>query len=141
LASLIAVSVLVAGCGKGGSTASSPSASSPPAPAQSQGAAQGGGTYQWPSQMPPDVPRFTYGTINFSQNDYAVMGTLQAVFINTTQDAFSKYQSDLKKAGWDVSLPNNTNIVAYKGQREVNVMFMNTNDNGLRVALTYYPHQ
>jgi hypothetical protein len=64
---------------------------------------------------------------------------MQAVFINATQDSFSKYQSDLKNEGWTVSSDNSTEVEAYKGRREVLSMFINTADSGLRVTVTYYP--
>ncbi len=139
LASLILIGIMVAGC-RSGSNGGSQTPGAPAAPAQSlgQGAAQTGGAVQWPSQMPPDVPRFNYGTIIYSSNN-VFGGNMQAVFINATQDSFSKYQSDLKNEGWTVSSDNSTEVEAYKGRREVLSMFINTADSGLRVTVTYYP--
>jgi len=140
LVSLILVGVMVAGCSKGSSTSSSPAASSPAAPAQSQGAVQAGA--QWPSQMPPDVPKFTYGTITGSSNN--VMGSIQATFTNVTPDAFDKYQNDLKNAGWTISnaqqSANGFEIDAAKAPRGVVAMFIASKSEGLKGAVTYNDH-
>jgi hypothetical protein len=107
-----------------------------------QDTAQAGGTIQWPSQMPPDVPRFTYGTITGSSNN--VMGSIQAAFANVTPDVFDKYQSDLKKAGWTISNATQSadgfEIDAAKAPRGVVAMFITSKNNGLKGAVTYNDH-
>jgi hypothetical protein len=132
LASLILVGIMVAGCNKGGSISSSPSA-----PAQNQNGGSAANTNQgaaqasqWPSQMPPDVPKFTYGTITgFGSTSNSIV-----VFINNASpDSFDKYQSDLKNAGWTIketSQINGYGINAAKGERRVTVTFGSNSSSG-----------
>jgi hypothetical protein len=78
------------------------------------GGLQMGSTDQWPSQIPPDVPRFTYGKIFFAGSK-TVVATEQAtgerpgqgiimMFNSVPLDAFEKYQNDLKNAGWTIGM-------------------------------------
>ena len=109
---------------------------------QNNGGATGSGTIQWPSMMPTDVPQFTYGTITGSSNN--IMGSIQAAFENVTPDAFDKYQSDLKNAGWTISNATQSadgfEIDATKAPRGVVAMFITSKDNGLKGAVTYNDH-
>ena len=97
---------------------------------------------QWPSAMPADVPVFTYGTITGSNNN--VMGNVQGAYNNVPAEAFTKYQSDLKSAGWTVTVANQTaygfEIDATKGVRTVVAMFINSKSTGLTGAVTYNGH-
>ncbi len=109
----------------------------------SNGGAAGSGSIQWPSKMPLDVPRFPYGTITGANNN--VMGSIQATFENVTSDAFDKYQSDLKSAGWVItnasqSADGSGEIDASKAPHRVVVMFLPSKNNGIKVAITYYDH-
>jgi hypothetical protein len=97
---------------------------------------------QWPSKMPTDVPQFTYGTIIGSNND--VMGSVQAAYKNVSTDAFTKYQADLKAAGWTITNATQSadgfEIDAAKAPRGVVVMFINSKSDGLKGAITYNDH-
>lgn len=96
---LLGISLVATGCSRSASTA----AKMPSLPAV-QGS-QSSASAQWPSKMPSDVPKFTYGTITASSND-VYGGNVQATFADVTSDAFEKYQNDLKKAGWTISTAN-----------------------------------
>jgi hypothetical protein len=103
-------------------------------------AAVGTSSIQWPSKMPQDVPQFTYGTIAGSNND--VMGSVQASFNKVTPDAFTKYQNDLKSAGWAItnatqSADGSGEIDAAKAPRGIVVLFIPSKNNGLRAVITY----
>ena len=113
-----------------------------PAVAPTSPSAAKSGSIQWPSKMPADVPLFTYGTITSSSND--IMGNIQASYNNVTADAFSKYQSDLKNAGWTISNANQSasgfEIDAAKAPRGVVAMFITSKTTGLTGAVTYNDH-
>jgi flagellar basal body-associated protein FliL len=141
----ISIVLLVAGCGIKASTinakagpvvGSTPVVTSEskaqPQPSQNSG-------IQWPSAMPADVPQFTYGTITGANNN--VMGKVQATFSNVSSDAFNKYQSDLKDAGWKITsaAPDQSEIDAAKSSHSIVLMFLNSAKNGLKVTLTYNP--
>ena len=100
------------------------------------------GNIQWPSAMPADVPVFTYGTITGSNNN--VMGNVQGAYNNVPAEAFTKYQSDLKSAGWTITVANQSaygfEIDASKGVRTVVAMFINSKSTGLTGAVTYNGH-
>jgi hypothetical protein len=129
LALLVVVGILVAGCGKSGSPAATVNTG--------PGIVHTGG--QWPSQMPPDVPKFNYGTIGAA---VAIPGNSVAVGIeNATPDAFVKYQSDLKNAGWtigmNVQLANSFMINATKGKSRISVNLDNSGGKGYKGMITY----
>ena len=109
---------------------------------QNTGTATGSSNIQWPSAMPADVPVFTYGTITGSSND--ILGSIQAAYENVTTDAFDKYQSDLKNAGWTIS---NATQSAYGFEIDATItphtvvaMFVMSKNNGLTGAVTYTAH-
>jgi hypothetical protein len=109
---------------------------------QNNGGGTGSGNIQWPSAMPADVPVFTYGTITGANND--ILGSVQATFENVTSDAFDKYQSDLKNAGWTISNATQSaygfEIDATIAPRTVVAMFITSKNNGLTGAVTYTAH-
>ena len=142
----LALSLAVAGCG---TSANNSSGNAPENTtggqaqvSQINGGVTGSGAIQWPSKMPPDVPKFTYGTITGSNNN--VMGSVQAAFANVTPDAFDKYQSDLKNAGWTISNATQSadgfEIDAAKAPRGVVAMFIASKSEGLKGAVTYNDH-
>jgi hypothetical protein len=93
--------------------------------------------------MPSDVPRFTYGTLTGSSND-VYGGGVQAAFDDVSADAFTKYQNDLRSAGWTISNATQSaagfEIDATKAPRGVVAMFVNSKTHGLRGAVTYNDH-
>jgi len=72
------------------------------------------------------------------------MGNIQATYENVTPDAFEKYQSDLKNAGWTITNATQSasgfEIDAAKSPRGVVAMFITSKDNGLKGAVTYNDH-
>ena len=109
---------------------------------QNNGGVTGTGNIQWPSAMPTDVPVFTYGTITGASND--ILGSIQAAYESVTSDAFDKYQSDLKNAGWTISNATKSaygfEIDATIAPRTVVAMFATSKSNGLTGAVTYNAH-
>jgi hypothetical protein len=110
--------------------------------AQNSGSGTGSSSIQWPSAMPTDVPVFTYGTITGSNNN--IMGNIQGAFDNVPAEAFTNYQSDLKTAGWTITVATQSTdgfeIDASKGARTVVAMFVSTQKTGLTGAVTYNGH-
>ncbi|MGA2112968.1 MAG: hypothetical protein ABSG98_12620 [Anaerolineales bacterium] len=106
---------------------------------QSSAGAAGNGTISWPSEMPADVPQFSYGTITASSNN--VMGHIQATFRNVPADAYDKYQSDLKNAGWTITNATQSadgfEIDAAKAPRTVVALFIASKSGGFKGAVTY----
>ena len=118
LTALMLVVMMVSGCGNSGSTARDTTNTG-------HGTSQGG---QWPSQMPPDVPKFSYGTITSSN---VVGPNIMVFYSNVTPDFYDKYQSDLKNAGWTITsvamYKANNILIATKGRRQVDVEFSKHN--------------
>ena len=141
---VLALSLTVVGCGKQASLATAPEATIAVQIQATLVSAQSTASndVQWPSKMPADVPQFTYGTITGSSND--IMGSIQAAYNNVTADAFTKYQADLKAAGWTISNAtqsvNGFEIDAAKAPRGVVAMFITSKKNGLTGAVTYNDH-
>ena len=135
------LSLAVVGCGNQGSqaTATGNTTVGQVLVTQTNAGVTASGNFQWPSKMPTDVPQFTYGTITGSSND--IMTNIQATYENVTADAFDKYQSDLKKAGWTISNATQSaygfEIDAAKAPRGVVAMFVSSKNNGLTGAVTY----
>jgi hypothetical protein len=87
--------------------------------------------------MPPDVPKFTYGTIT---GFGSTSGSVEVGINNATPDSFEKYQSDLKNAGWTIletSQISGYGIAAAKGKRGVNVSFGLNSSNELSGQVIY----
>ena len=115
----------------------------PQAPvAQNMVAGAGSGSIQWPSAMPTDVPVFTYGTITGSNNN--IMGNVQGAFDNVPAEAFTSYQTNLKTAGWTITVATQSasgfEIDASKGARSLVAMFYASQKTGLTGAVTYNGH-
>jgi len=70
-----------------------------------------GSSSTWPDTMPSDVPKFSYGKINYSTAD-KTNKTWSVGFETVATDAYSKYTSALKSAGWTVT--NETDLGAIK---------------------------
>ena len=120
-----------------------PASAATQAPVSQNTVGTGSSNVQWPSQMPADVPVFTYGTITGSSNN--IMGNIQGAFDNVSADAFTKYQSDLKNAGWTITVANQSasgfEIDATKTGRTVVAMFISTKKTGLTGAVTFHTGQ
>ena len=138
-ATLCCVSVVMSvGCGK----RPPPPAARPNNAGEKNQVSQGGENFQWPAKMPADVPKFTFGTITGASDN--IMGNVQAAYKNVPADAFDKYQSDLKGAGWTIAnarqTPDGFEIDAAKGKRGVVAMFIASKNDGLKGAVTYNDH-
>ena len=150
---LFAIFVIAAAFLSACGSAATPTATVPSAPTtaatqaqdgqnNNNGEATGNGSIQWPSAMPTDVPKFTYGTITGANN--AILGNVQAAYENVTPDIFDKYQSDLKNAGWTISNATQSafgfEIDATIAPRTVVAMFVTSKGKGLTGAVTYNAH-
>ena len=71
-------------------------------------------TARWPSEIPPDVPKFTYGRITSFAGNRCYM---QVRIADPTADCFDNYQRDLKKAGWEI-------VAASHSANPENIMIM-----------------
>lgn len=108
----------------------------------SQGTFQAGGTYQWPSAMPSDVPQFSYGKItSVIQDNSSSNQGVEVGFNNVTPDAFDKYKNDLQNAGWTVDNTTQTTdgflVGATKGKRTVLASFSSDGNNTFSGAVVY----
>lgn len=59
---------------------------------------------EWPSDLPGDVPPFTYGTVErvTRAEDTAKNTTAYSIYLrDVSDDAFAKYEAELKAAGWE----------------------------------------
>jgi len=86
----------------------------------------------WPSQIPPAVPKFTYGRITFFAGNRCYM---QVRIADPTADCFEKYQGDLKKAGWEIvaashsANPENIMIMAHNRTSSINLQLFPNDKN------------
>ncbi len=70
-----------------------------------QGTIKAGATYDWPSGMPSDVPEFKYGSISSVIESTTEAGTSYTVtFEEVAADSFAKYRDDLEDKGWTMQL-------------------------------------
>ena len=88
-------------------------------------------------KMPPEVPKFIYGTIiECKVSAYQIALKVE----KATPDSFNKYQSDLKNAGWTIATASQSNgtmiIQATKGQNTIEVNLSNS-DSGLNGSIVY----
>ncbi len=66
-----------------------------------QGSIKIGATYDWPAAIPSDVPEFKYGTVTGVMESATETGTSYTVtFEEIAADSFEKYRSDLEDNGW-----------------------------------------
>jgi len=69
-----------------------------------QGSMEVGGTQTWPSKMPSDVPKLTYGRITGVSETNTPKGLSIFVAIGGISPAeFDKYQGMLEGAGWKIA--------------------------------------
>jgi hypothetical protein len=155
LAMLVITVFLIAGCGRSTTSSNSPA---PQTQSQTQAELQsqvqallqkqraGQTSARWPSEMPPDVPVFTYGTITASSNNVNGAGAIQAVFDNVDPGAFDKYRNDLKKAGWTINdsqrSANGFEIDAEKNSRSLTTIMvanMTVPGKGISGAVALWP--
>jgi hypothetical protein len=119
------------------------------------GGLQMGNTDQWPSQIPPDVPRFTSGKI-FFDGTKTVVATGQAtgerpgqgimmMFNSVPSDSFEKYQNDLKNAGWTIGIATQNAggfmFAASRGRQAIMATFEPTGKKEFSGEITYIQGQ
>ncbi|MGD0153745.1 MAG: hypothetical protein ABSC17_08310 [Thermacetogeniaceae bacterium] len=107
-----------------------------------QGTYQAGSTYEWPSTMPSDVPKFSYGKItSVIQSNTATGKGISVGIENAAPDAFDKYKNDLQNAGWTIETTSQSTsgllISASKDKRTVMASFSSSSDKGLSGAVIY----
>lgn len=107
-----------------------------------EGTYKAGSTYEWPSQIPADVPKFSYGKIITVTESSTVQGNSVFVGINEVKDdAYDKYKSALESAGWKINLTNRSNdgflITATKDKQNVIASFSNKSEKGVSGGVTY----
>lgn len=107
-----------------------------------QGTFQAGSIYEWPAQIPSDVPKFSYGKIiSVVQNNTADSKGISVGIENATGDAFDNYKGDLQNAGWSIETTSQSKdvfvISATKEKRSVVATFNNSGDKGLMGAVIY----
>lgn len=107
-----------------------------------EGSFKVGGTYEWPSQIPADVPKFTEGNIVSVMENTTPDG--KSVFVgieNVKIDVFDKYKSELEGSGWSISMTSKSEtgflISAQKEKKNVSISFSGSSDGGYSGGVTY----
>lgn len=93
-----------------------------------------GKTAQWPSDMPPDVPKFPAGTVVMSTN---VNNSWTVILKNITKGDVEKYVAELQKNGWQAAddvkfLVEMTEME--KGAYRINVVY-DASSNGVSITV------
>ncbi|MCJ7740217.1 hypothetical protein MUP32_02785 [Candidatus Microgenomates bacterium] len=94
-----------------------------------------GNTAQWPSDMPPDVPKFPAGNVVMSTN---VNNSWTVILKNVTKENVEKYVSELQKIGWQAD--NEVNIMVEltqmkKGAYRLNLAY-DASSNGVSLTVS-----
>ncbi len=98
-------------------------------------------TNEWPADMFPEVPRFTYGVVeNVSKGDEGGMKKFN-VFLKEVEDgAFEKYDADIRAAGWGSQSTTQTDeggmISAQKGNMALQLMYDSRDRTAIVIAYT-----
>jgi len=106
------------------------------------GTMQMGGTNEWPSKIPADVPKFTYGKINSVIENTSPDG--QSIIVGLEGVAMAdieKYKSALEGAGWKITMTSKSDdayfMTAEKGKNSVSASFGTKTDGGYSGILGY----
>ncbi|HWP96740.1 MAG TPA: hypothetical protein VN426_07805 [Syntrophomonadaceae bacterium] len=100
-----------------------------------------GSTYEWPTSIPSDVPKFTGGKINSTIENSSEDGKTVFVGIEGCTPAYGDaYKTALEQAGWKISLSSKEGdgtfmYVAEKDKIAVTVSF---SDKGASGGVTVY---
>jgi hypothetical protein len=99
-------------------------------------------TSEWPSDMFPEVPRFTYGVVE--RVSKGTEGGMQKfnVYIRDVEDgAFEKYDADIKAAGWESQSMTQTDdagmISAQKGNMALQLVYSKQDRTAVVLAYTF----
>jgi len=69
---------------------------------------------KWPTDLPTDVPKFTYGTVKATAKTTTNgKGSWSITIENVQSDAYTKYVSDLKAAGWQEKTTSSVSGINY----------------------------
>jgi uncharacterized protein YceK len=101
-----------------------------------------GGATEWPSTMPADVPKFSYGKITSAMENTTSDGLSIVVGIDGVALAdLDKYKSDLEGAGWEITTTSKTDdasiLSAEKGKNTVTVSFSIKDDKTYSGGISY----
>ena len=107
-----------------------------------QGTMEAGGTREWPSKIPSDVPKFTYGKITSVSETNTPKGTNILVGIQEVSPAdFDKYKSTLESAGWKIGsttkLEDGLLLDAKKEKSMLVVSFSGKGDKGFSGGVSF----
>ena len=107
-----------------------------------EGTFKTGGTYEWPGQIPADVPKFSYGKIiAFTESSTAQGSSFLMSIEEVKEDASDKYKSDLEGAGWQIVMTNRSAdgfiISATKDKQNVVASFSGKSEKGFSGGITY----
>lgn len=105
------------------------------------GTMQVGGTSEWPSKIPSDVPKFSYGKITSVMENTTTDGQSFIVgFEGVAVADLEKYKSDLEGAGWKITMTSKSDdgylIVAEKAKNSVTASF-SKGDKGFSGGISY----
>ena len=79
----------------------------------------------WPSDMPAEVPEFTFGEMSGSESG---MGSWIADFDNTPDSTLEDYKAVLEEAGWTASIMSVTNTLNGKLEGKYTIQVMRDPD-------------
>jgi len=99
-------------------------------------------TSEWPSDMFPEVPRFTYGVVeHVSKGDEGGMVKFNVHLKDVEDGAFEKYDADIRAAGWEAQSTMQTDdggtISAQKGNMALQLMYNRRDKTALVIAYTF----
>jgi hypothetical protein len=101
-----------------------------------------GGTTQWPSKMPADVPKFTYGKIvGVSETTTTDKGLTEYIVVEgVALGDGAKYASQLESAGWKIESTTTATdaymVSAVKGEQSL-LLSLGKDDSGFGGAIFY----
>lgn len=107
-----------------------------------QGTMQAGGTQEWPSKIPADVPKFTYGKIVSVMENNTPKGTNIFVGIEGVSKAdFENYVTALAGAGWKAVTESKGEdgffVTTKKGNNMLVASFSGKNEKGFSGGISY----
>ena len=107
-----------------------------------QGTMEVGGKQEWPSRIPGDVPKFTYGKITSVMENNTPKGTNVFVGIEgISRTDFDNYVSTLAGAGWKTVTESKGEdgffVTTKKGNNMLLVSFSGKSDKGFSGGVSY----
>lgn len=122
---LLASSFILPGCGPVGEKAGG-------------GSVKAGSTYSWPSEIPSDVPTFSYAEISEIIEDNEEAGKFFTLTLTEVENyALETYKSDLESNGWTIEFIQQFeevwSMIAVKDARGIQVL-----DNGDGTGMLSY---